>query len=464
MMKALLLFALLLASTCVFSQAPSEFNYQGIIRDASGVIMANENITITVSILKGSATGISVFDENHTIVTSPQGIINLNIGSLSDLSSVNFGDDDYYLELKVNGLFMGVSKLLSVPYSLSSKSTEAVDFSGVLNTPTTVAGYGITDAIDGNWENVSGTPTTISGYGIVDDFDGDFANLSNKPITILGYGITDDFNGSWDSITQKPTTIIGYGITDDFNGEWGSLTGTPTTLIGYNISDSFSGDYPDLSNQPGNATSSSDGFMSVSDKEKLDTLQNANIMGSSGIIVSDEFPDYTLSRKIKRIGDLYQGGIVIWVDQSGEHGLLSTVSLVSSANNWSNVISSEIGQSAQSIWDGPVNSFSIIAQAGHTQSASQLCFDYSNPDYGTGVYSDWYLPSLSELLLVSQSIGAITKTLENDGNALTELPFGIYWTSTEIQSNVSKTIILYSGVIAFASKSANRLVIAVRAF
>ena len=42
-----------------------------------------------------------------------------------------------------------------------------------------------------SWAQFTGTPTTIAGYGITDEFDGAFASLSSKPTTLSGYGISD---------------------------------------------------------------------------------------------------------------------------------------------------------------------------------------------------------------------------------------------------------------------------------
>ena len=58
---------------------------------------------------------------------------------------------------------------------------------------------------DGNYGSLSGTPTLFSGV---------FADLSSKPTTIGGYGITDAFDGAFGSLTGTPTTLSGYGITD----------------------------------------------------------------------------------------------------------------------------------------------------------------------------------------------------------------------------------------------------------
>ena len=95
-----------------------------------------------------------------------------------------------------------------------------------------------------SFASLSGKPTTIAGYGITDAFDGAFSSLSGKPTTIAGYGITDaltlgttattalagNTTFSFASLTGKPTTIAGYGITDAFNGAYSSLTGIPTTI------------------------------------------------------------------------------------------------------------------------------------------------------------------------------------------------------------------------------------------
>ena len=53
-----------------------------------------------------------------------------------------------------------------------------------------------------------------------------FSDITGKPTTLSGYGITDAFSGAFNDLTGKPTTIAGYGITDAFDGATTSLTGT----------------------------------------------------------------------------------------------------------------------------------------------------------------------------------------------------------------------------------------------
>ena len=71
-----------------------------------------------------------------------------------------------------------------------------------------------------------------------------FADVTSTPTTIAGYGITDAFDGAFASLTSTPTTIAGYGITDAL-----ALGTTSTTALAGDTA-LFSGDYDDLSNKP----------------------------------------------------------------------------------------------------------------------------------------------------------------------------------------------------------------------
>ena len=95
------------------------------------------------------------------------------------------------------------------------------------------------------------------------------------------------------------------------------------------------------------------------------------------------------------IGEQYGGGVIfhLWKDTTGaEHGLIVAITDQSMSKAWSNLTSTLIGPSAQSLWDGLSNSNAIVAQAGHTSSAAKLCLDLVS-----GGQSDWYLPSIQEL-------------------------------------------------------------------
>lgn len=94
------------------------------------------------------------------------------------------------------------------------------------------------DASPGYWKGQFSVPTIPEDVSDLTDttsllFDGVFSSLTGKPTTISGYGITDAFNGAFSSLTGKPTTLAGYGITDGggggFNGSWTSATASAGT-------------------------------------------------------------------------------------------------------------------------------------------------------------------------------------------------------------------------------------------
>ena len=64
-------------------------------------------------------------------------------------------------------------------------------------------GAGSVAATSNIWSNITSTPTTRAGYGITDAVDGAYGSLTSAPTT---YGCA--------TITGTPTTISGYGITD----------------------------------------------------------------------------------------------------------------------------------------------------------------------------------------------------------------------------------------------------------
>lgn len=131
------------------------------------------------------------------------------------------------------------------------------------------------------------------------------------------------------------------------------------------------------------------------------------------------------------VGELYGGGVVFWVDRSGEHGLICGMVNLCYGCGWIKD-TTEVGQDASSLWNGLGNSEAIVAKYGSIWSAAKLCLDYTNEDYGTGIYSDWYLPSIVELKLLWNSIFEVQKALDTDNNPDTDpISETAYWSSTE---------------------------------
>jgi len=127
------------------------------------------------------------------------------------------------------------------------------------------------------------------------------------------------------------------------------------------------------------------------------------------------------------IGEPYGGGIIFYVDYTGQHGLIASTSDQSSGIEWSNLSTSLIGPPAQSFTDGLTNNNAIISQ-GATSGAAHLCDTLT-----LNGYTDWYLPSIEELwMLYNQlySVGGFSEA-------------SIYWSSTEGGSSSAYTKLFY---------------------
>jgi hypothetical protein len=120
---------LLLISTLVFSQTPEAFKYQAVIRDGSGVILANTPVAIKISVLQDSDVGTAVYSETFNEVTSPYGMVDLKLG-MGAFHAIDWGAHSYFLKIEVdpdngtNFTDLGTSQLLSVPYALHALTVQ----------------------------------------------------------------------------------------------------------------------------------------------------------------------------------------------------------------------------------------------------------------------------------------------------------------------------------------------------
>ncbi len=105
------------------AQAPQAFNYQAILRNPDGTVKANETVSLQISIVDDK--GVSQYLEIHNTQTSEFGLVNVVIGegtTSDDLLLVDWAAGPYFIDITVNGVNMGSSPLLSVPYALYAES------------------------------------------------------------------------------------------------------------------------------------------------------------------------------------------------------------------------------------------------------------------------------------------------------------------------------------------------------
>jgi hypothetical protein len=122
------------------------------------------------------------------------------------------------------------------------------------------------------------------------------------------------------------------------------------------------------------------------------------------------------------IGDHHQGGIVAYVDATGEHGLIAATEEQSTSIQWggygisTGAIGTEIGT-------GKSNTTKIIQTLGAGNYAAKLC-----DDLVLNGYNDWFLPSIDELNILYQN-----------RNLIEGFTGGIYWSSSEFQEYNTNT-------------------------
>ena len=135
----LILLALLAFSLSTFAQAPAAFKYQGIARNANGEVYKGQAIQLRFILLEedGSISPIPIYEEQHTVFTSPQGIFSVNIGEgtpiQGDFTGADWRNRSYSLQVKFNPsggnnfIDLGKSRLLSVPYALHAETVSNTD-------------------------------------------------------------------------------------------------------------------------------------------------------------------------------------------------------------------------------------------------------------------------------------------------------------------------------------------------
>lgn len=126
-------------STSLFAQAPKSFKYQAVVRNNSGLVLQNQNVSFRINLLENAINGTSVYEEVHNVQSNEFGVVNINIGQGSvasgNFNNINWSSNSYFIKTEfdetggTNYQFMGVSQLLSVPYALYSETSGSADAS-----------------------------------------------------------------------------------------------------------------------------------------------------------------------------------------------------------------------------------------------------------------------------------------------------------------------------------------------
>jgi hypothetical protein len=183
-----------------------------------------------------------------------------------------------------------------------------------------------------------------------------------------------------------------------------------------------------------------------------------SIAGTSQLL-SVPYALHAKNAKTYKVGDLAYDGIVFWVDESGQHGLVCTKVDLSTYDRWYAGTSISVPTGSRS---GRDNTLLILSLQTPTDDnggyAAKTCINYY---YGVN-FMGWYLPSMEELHRMYQQRNIINATaLANGGTALGNYD---YWSSTQFNGAFAFYENLQSGSSGTDLKSDGKAVRAVRAF
>lgn len=114
---------------------PQGMQYQAIARDPKGDIVANQPISLKISLLNPASNNV-FYVETHDIITSQLGLFNLVIGGgrleSGSFNTIPWGTDDVWLQvsIKTKGqtsfTLIGNNKLFTVPYAFHAGSAKSI--------------------------------------------------------------------------------------------------------------------------------------------------------------------------------------------------------------------------------------------------------------------------------------------------------------------------------------------------
>ena len=170
-----------------------------------------------------------------------------------------------------------------------------------------------------------------------------------------------------------------------------------------------------------------------------------------GITYSDVI---TYVRPLVYIGQELEGGIVFYVDETGEHGLVAAIQDLEETYQWGCYQNSISGADGQGIGTGYQNTLDIVSGCSETPIAASVALAYESESY-----SDWYLPSFDELNEMYNTIGSGGPE-GNIGGFINNW----YWSSSEYSNGPAWNVHFYDGNASNANKTTTFRVRVIRAF
>jgi len=149
-----LIFTFIITLILTESKAQSNgINFQGVARNASGVILASQKIGLRFSVIANLENGTIEYVESRIVNTNPQGIFSVVIGdtgtinTIGTFTNINWKTVPKFLKVEMDPaggtsfINMGVTQLQKVPYAYYANGVNAANIDGIL--PLSSGGTGV---------------------------------------------------------------------------------------------------------------------------------------------------------------------------------------------------------------------------------------------------------------------------------------------------------------------------------
>lgn len=149
-----LIAVLFLAMVAAFGQN-NKLSYQAVVRNSANELVANENITVVISILNGTTADAPVaYSEQHTVTTNQNGLMSLLIGDgtnqTGSFADVQWANASVKSEITLpDGNVTSIVPMTAVPYAMYAANANAgltakdlENFIDTVTLPTALSVYG----------------------------------------------------------------------------------------------------------------------------------------------------------------------------------------------------------------------------------------------------------------------------------------------------------------------------------